>query len=161
MNKVNFNRIAYLNNEFPIEVIVNGKKCEGLATELIIEKDNSVIIKKPVTFRSDNDFITIKTHIKAEKTGLQRFTVRLSSIDGEITIDNNRKDVFIDILEGKNKILLLANAPHPDVTALKQSITDNINYTFDSFIISDFENNLAEYNLVILHGLPSKKNNDK
>jgi len=159
LNKVNYNRIAYLNNEFPIEVIVNGKKCYGLNTELIIEKNKSVLYRKPITFSSDNDFITVKTHIKAEEIGLQRFTVRLSPIDEEITKDNNSKDIFIDILEGKNKILLLANAPHPDVSALKQSITDNINYTFDSFIISDFDKKLDEYNLVILHGLPSVKNN--
>jgi len=159
LNKVNYNRIAYLNNEFPIEVIVNGKKCYGLNTELIIEKNKSVLYRKPITFSSDNDFITVKTHIKAEEIGLQRFTVRLSPIDEEITKDNNSKDIFIDILEGKNKILLLAIAPHPDVSALKQSITDNINYTFDSFIIADFDKKLDEYNLVILHGLPSVKNN--
>lgn len=159
LNKINFNRIAYLNNEFPIEIVVNGKKSNGLRTELTIEKNNTVIFRKQLVFKSDNDFLTVKTHLKAEEIGLQRFTVRLSSIDGEITLDNNSKDFYIDILEGKNKILLLANSPHPDVTALKQSITDNINYTFESFIISDFNKKLDEYNLVILHGLPSVKNN--
>ena len=58
---------------------------------------------------------------------------------GRITIkieNQTSQNLIIELLEGKNKILLLANAPHPDVTALKQSITDNINYTFESYIIS-------------------------
>ncbi len=159
LNKVNFNRIAYLNNEFPVEVIINGKKCDGLSAELTIEKGNSVVFRKRVNFKSDNDFVTVKTHIKAEQIGLQKYKVRLSSIDGEISVTNNKQDIFVDILEGKNKILLLANSPHPDLAALKQSISNNINYTFDSYIISDFDKKLAEYNLVILHGLPSVKNN--
>jgi hypothetical protein len=159
LNKVNFNRIAYLNNEFPIEVVVNGKMCHDLSTELIIEKNNSIIFRQPVTFKSDNDFVIVKTHIKAEETGLRRYKISLTSVDGEITIDNNTRDVFIDILEGKNKILMVANSPHPDVTAIRQSLTENINYTFDFYLASDFNKSLKEYNLVILHGLPSVKNN--
>ena len=35
---------------------------------------------------------------------------------------NNVKDVFVDIIDGRQKILLLANAPHPDLGAIKNAI---------------------------------------
>jgi hypothetical protein len=159
VSKVNYNRLAYLNNEFPVEIEVNGRLCKGLTTEVLISKDNNTIYRKEITFKTNNDFVIIKTHIKAEETGLQRYTVNVSPKKDEVSTVNNTKDVFIDILEGKTKVLLLANAPHPDVSALKQSIQNNINYELETYVVSDFEKNLKEFNLVILHGLPSLKNN--
>jgi hypothetical protein len=159
LTKVNYNRLAYLNNEFPLEVEVNGRLCKELSSEVIVLKDDKPVFQKEITFKSDNDYIVVKTHIKAEETGLQRYVVKVTPKMDEVSNVNNYKDIFIDILEGKTKILLLANSPHPDVSALKQSITNNINYELESFIISDFDKKLEEYNLVILHGLPSIKNN--
>jgi len=159
LSKVNYNRLAYLNNEFPVEIEVNGRLCKGLSTEVMISKGNNTVFRKEITFKTNHDFITLKTHIKADEIGLQRYTVSVIPKKDEVSNVNNSKDIFIDILEGKTKVLLLANSPHPDVSALKQSIKNNINYELETFVVSDFNKNLKGFNLVILHGLPSLKNN--
>ncbi|MBK7805304.1 MAG: hypothetical protein IPJ51_03240 [Saprospiraceae bacterium] len=51
---------------------------------------------------------------------------------------------------------MLANAPHPDLAALKNIITENKNYETELAYIKDFTGNLSKYNLVILHNLPSE-----
>ena len=158
LNKVNYNRIAYLGNEFPVEVIVNGNKCTGLSSELTVLKDGTKIFSKNISFNSDNYFETVKLHIEARETGLQRFRVRLSAVSDEISLTNNYQDIFIDVLEGRQKILILANSPHPDISALKQAIQSNRNYEVENFIIDDFDKQLSAYNLLILHGLPSVRN---
>ncbi|OQX79882.1 MAG: hypothetical protein B6D61_02800, partial [Bacteroidetes bacterium 4484_249] len=158
LNKVNYNRIAYLGNEFPVEVIVNGNKCAGLSSILTITRDGTEIFRKSILFKTDNYFETVKLHIEAKETGLQRFRVRLSAIADEISLTNNYQDIFIDVLEGRQKILILANSPHPDISALKQAILSNRNYEVEDFIIRDFDKQLSAYNLVILHGLPSTRN---
>jgi len=159
LNKVSYNRIAYLGNEFPVEVIVNGNKCAGLSSELTISKNGTEIFSKRVSFDSDNYFETVKLHIEAKETGLQRYRVKLSAVSDEISLTNNYQDIFIDVLEGRQKILILANSPHPDISALKQAIQSNRNYEVENFIIDDFDKQLSAYNLLILHGLPSVKNN--
>ncbi len=161
LNKVNYNRIAYRGNEFPIEVIVNGNKCNGLTNRLTISKNGKTLYSKNITFHSGNHFETIQLHLEAKETGLQRYRVRLSALPDEITLSNNVQDIFIDVLEGRQKILILANSPHPDISALKQAIQSNRNYEVDDFIISDFNRQISAYNLIILHGLPSAKNNIK
>ena len=161
LNKVNYNRIAYRGNEFPIEVIVNGNKCNGLTNKLTISKNGKTLYSKNITFHSGNHFETSQLHLEAKETGLQRYRVRLSALPDEITLSNNVQDIFIDVLEGRQKILILANSPYPDNSALKQAIQSNRNYEVDDFIISDFNRQISAYNLIILHGLPSAKNNIK
>lgn len=159
LRKVNFNRIAYLDNQFPVEISVIAKKCNGQTTRLTIERNNETLFQTTLSFNSENDFKSVKTTLKARETGIQKYTVKLSPIEGEISLENNSFDLFIDVLEDKQKILLLADAPHPDISAIKQAVGDNVNYELDDFIIGDFDGSVKEYNLVILHGLPSVRNN--
>ena len=161
INKVNYNRIAYLGNEFPIEIIINSNKCRGLSSEVTIIKDDSVKYRKRITFDTDNHFETLKLKLLATEPGLQKYRINLSAIDNEISRVNNSQDIYIDILEGRQKILILANSPHPDITALKEAIISNKNYEVDYFKIDNFDLPVQAYNLVILHGLPSIQNTTK
>lgn len=158
INKVNYNRIAYLGNEFPVEIIINGNKCKGLSSEITITKDDTIKFRKRIAFDTDNQFETVKLKLLATKPGLQKFRIKVSAIDNEISKVNNVQDIYIDILEGRQKILILANSPHPDITALKEAIISNKNYEVDYFNIDDFNETINLYNLVILHGLPSIEN---
>ena len=155
LNKVNYNRIAYRGNFFPVEIIVNAKKCKGMSSKVTVQKDKEVVFSKNISFNSDNDFETVKLKLKAGQTGMQHYKVRVSPVDGELSLANNALDIFIDVLEGRQKILILANSPHPDVSALKQAITSNKNYEAEDFIIDRFDKSLEGYNLIILHQLPS------
>ncbi|MCD4681687.1 MAG: hypothetical protein K8R86_00275, partial [Bacteroidales bacterium] len=158
INKINYNRIVYLGNEFPLEVIVNGNKCKGLNSRLMIYKDDSLLFQKRMYFNSENHFETVKLKLKSTEAGIQRYRVKLTSIEGEISTANNYQDIFIDVLEGRQKILLLANSPHPDISAIRQVVQLNRNYEIEDFIIEDFDREILSYNLLILHGLPSAKN---
>ncbi|MEZ5083386.1 MAG: hypothetical protein R2750_08055 [Bacteroidales bacterium] len=159
INDVNYNRIAYVNNEFPVEIIVNGKMFAGEQTRLTVVNSGKTVFSKDIIIRSNNDFQTIRFNLKAESAGLQRYSIRLDRGENEISYTNNAQDIFIDILEGKQKILLLANSPHPDITAIRQAIKDNVNYEFEYFPVQKFDKSPEGYNLVILHGLPSLRNN--
>lgn len=159
ISRVNFNRIAYLDNRFPIEINVVAKKCKELSSEVSIERKGEVVYRKTTTFLSDNEFKTFQTSLPAEETGLQKYTVRILPVNGEVSTSNNSYDFYIDVLEDKQKILFLADAPHPDISAIKQAVADNINYELEDFLIRDFSGSIQGYNLVILHGLPSVTNN--
>src|SRR5690606_33037488 len=83
----------------------------------------------------------------------------INEVPDELTLANNQRSVFIDVIDGREKILVLGNAPHPDIAALRNAISSNENYEVDVAYISDFEGGLADYNVLILHGLPSTTGN--
>lgn len=155
VTKVNYNRVAFMGNEFPVEVLVSANKCRDKNVQLTISKGDEVLYNKSVFISTDAFDEPISLKLKAEEPGIQRYRVKISTVENEISVANNYQDIFIDVLEGKQKILLLAHAPDPDITAIKQALKANINYEVEDFIINDFEKTLQGYNVVILHGLPS------
>lgn len=153
--KVDHNRLAYLGNKFPLEVIVNAKQLKGKTSTLTISKGDATLFKQPITINSDAFITTIPVLLEAKETGLQRYKVRLSSLSEEVSAVNNVRDVFIDVLDARQKVLILAAAPHPDIAAIKESIAANQNYEVESYTLDNFDRSLKRYNLVILHQIPT------
>jgi len=54
--------------------------------------------------------------------------VAVQPIAGESNLRNNRTGIFVEVVEGKKKILLIAPAPHPDIKALVEVVERNPNY---------------------------------
>jgi hypothetical protein len=158
LTKVEHNRLAYLGNEFPMEIVVTAKQLKGKTSTLTVTKDNAVLFTQVINFNSDAFTTTIPALFQAKATGLQHYKIRLSALSEEMTTANNSRDVFIDVLDARQKVLILSDAPHPDVAAIKQSIQSNQNYEVESFTIDNFDKPLNKYNLVILHSLPGARN---
>ena len=62
---------------------------------------------------------------------------------------------YVDVIDNRRKVAIVANAPHPDLSALKRSIESSANYEAKLFLASDPVKLNDEYSLVILHNLPS------
>lgn len=155
IERITANKIAYLNNKFPIEVQLNAQKLKGQLFELKIFNNGQLLHNEKIQIDA-SDFLSTRTILlEAKNVGLQKYAVQLTTIDGEISYTNNQKSVYVDVLDGREKILLLANAPHPDVAAIKRSIENNENYEVKVALINDFNEKLEAYNLVILHNLPA------
>ena len=111
-----------------------------------------------INFNSDAYTTTIPVLVQAKEVGLQHYKVKLSVLSDEMSTVNNYKDVFVDVLDARQKVLVLSDAPHPDIAALKESIGANQNYEVESYTADAFDQSLKKYNLVILHSLPNSRN---
>lgn len=155
------NKIAYLGDKFSIQIDISAKNSAGNNTTLTVSKiegESSKRLKsEPIRIDKDNYFNTKEIILDANTIGLNKYRISLSPINGEITRTNNYKDIFIEVLDARQKIVLLANAPHPDLSALKSLITTNKNYEVDIHFPDDKDLNLAAYDLVVMHNLPSSK----
>lgn len=153
------NKIVYLGDRFSIQVDVAASNAAGTRTNLQIQKvDGSgtrILESIPVNIDKNDFFTTKEIILNADKAGVQRYRISLNSIGGEVTTGNNIKDIFIDVLDARQKILILANAPHPDISALKQAMETSKNYEVTTSMINDLEVNVRDFDFVILHQLPS------
>lgn len=149
------NRLAYLNNKFPISISVEGRKCAGETVQLTVSHKGNTVFSQPVTFDGNRSSKTIDLTQDAKTVGLQKYTVTISNLNGEITYANNRKDVFIEVLDSRQKVLILASSPHPDVNAMREAIASNDAYSISTELVSKFNGNINDYNLIIFHQLPS------
>ena len=158
LSKVNHNRIAYLGNKFPLEVVLDAKKLKGLKSKLTVSKGQQILFNQDFSIQNDDFSLTIPFFLSASESGVQRYKISLNAVSGEYTVLNNQQDIFIDVLDGRQKVLILADAPHPDVNAIRNSISSNDNYEISFSLAKDFNKFVKGYDLVILHQLPSLKN---
>lgn len=157
------NRIAYLNDRFVVQADVAASNAQGSRTTLsvfkVVGSGTQKLQERIIPITSDDFFKTEEFILDADKAGVQRYRLVLSSVSDEATTANNIKDIFIDVLDARQKILVLANSPHPDLSALKQGISENKNYEVEVAFAEDFTGGLKEYDFVILHQLPSTRLN--
>ena len=157
--KVNINKVALLGNSFPIEVSLDAKQCAGNTLSLTVTEDTSLVVFTKTIALTSNDFrLNVPLFLDAKKKGICRYRITINKLDGEVTYLNNTTDVFINVIENKQKVLILSSAPNPDIAALKNAIESSINYEVISLPVGDFAGRVSDYNLCILHGLPARNN---
>lgn len=160
IREIDYNQIVYAGNKFRINITVAGFGIQNESSKLMVKSGDENIFLKELNINSTNFKTEIPIDLDAKKTGIQQFTIALSPVKNELTYKNNVRTIFVEVLDGKQKILLLADAPHPDLTAIKQSIESNKNYEVKiAFPESLPLSTLSDYGLVILHNLPSSEHN--
>jgi hypothetical protein len=160
---VYYNKITYLNDQFAVRADIEATHLAGKNAVLTVsEIDNGAaksIVTKEIILNTDNFGQSLDFIIPANKAGIIHYQLTLTNLPGEVTYRNNVKDIYVEVLDGRQKILLVANSPHPDIAAFKQAIESNKNYQLDIVYAADFANKLNDYNLIILHQLPSANYN--
>ncbi len=149
------NKITFLGNQFPIEISAEALQCFGSNTKLSVTHNGKQLFAKEYDLNTERFVMNENVLLKAEKVGVQHYQISLSTIEGEVSTINNVKNVYIEVLDGRQNILILANAPHPDVKALKLSIESNENYKVTNQLMSDFDGNTDAYSLVVVHQFPN------
>jgi len=155
ISKVNYNRIAFLGNDFPVEITVSAFKYPGSQSSVSVSAGNQQFSSESFPIVGQQFTRTFTTRLTATKPGIQRYRIAVSGLPNEISTANNYQEIVVEVLDSRQKILLLQSAPHPDIAALKQAIEKNQNYSVDNFMLSDFNSLIAPYSLVILHQVPS------
>ena len=154
LKKVDHNRYAYLGNEFPVEITVEAEKFQGKSVTVQLSGENGILWEQRININSNSFRKVLSAKLKAEVPGLNRIRASVSVLGGELSRSNNTQDFFVEVLDGRQKVLILAANPHPDIAAIKRSISGNDNYEVDAFVLGEKEFNTEQYDLIILHQLP-------
>ncbi|RED99837.1 hypothetical protein [Marinoscillum furvescens] len=150
IRNVRNNQVAYQGNQFPVMVTLYQKGFTGEQITLTIKEGNQTLASKNLKLTApivETDFL-----LQANDAGFRRLTLICESLPGESSQENNVRDIYIDVIEGKDQILILAPAPHPDISALRQAIASASNYETSVFIPGLTEKpTLLKYDLIIEH----------
>ena len=161
LQQISYNKVAYEGNQFPIEADVMHTGFAGATTKVILLQNGNVLSQKNVQFENEQGVTSVQFLVDAVETGFQDYKIQVEVLEDEFNTQNNSKNAYINIVEGKKNILLLAPYPHPDIKALAAAIDGNDNYDFTlaiDGISEDQIKNLEDYDLAILFHLPNINN---
>lgn len=150
ISQLNVNRYSFLNNQFPVEAILNYDGSGTANSRFTIENRGRVVYRKNIQFTPDNSSQTIDVNLKSETEGVNFYTAKLESISGEKNLSNNQKKFSVEVIDKQSQILILSSMNHPDLGAIKKSIErDQQRKATIKIIDEDFQIN--EFQLVVLY----------
>lgn len=158
IDDIRHNSIVYSGDIFPVEISISANMFDGSKTKISLFENRNLIQDEQIVITGNNYRKTVTFNVPASNSGKRRFKVVIDNIEGESVLENNSRNIFIDVVDSRKKILILAGAPHPDIGAIKQSLSLNPNLEVETEYISGFNKELTNYDLIVLYQLPSKNN---
>ncbi len=129
IKNIAYNKVAYQGNKFPIRVEVMAKGYQsGDVTVTLLQKGK--VLETKSERLNNSSILTYNFTPEASEKGIQRFDIQVRQRADETNIKNNVASIFIEVVEGKKRILLVVQSPHPDVKAFREVIEKNANYEF-------------------------------
>lgn len=149
------NKIAFTSSKIPASITASAKMLEGESVAIRILHKNKELVAETITIENNNFATDKELYFDPPAKGIQTFIAQVGSFDGEKNIKNNTFYFTIEILDERKKILCLYDAPHPDLMAIKSVLDNNMSIESTFSRASKFDENIEDYNMIVLYQLPS------
>lgn len=158
LTQVKYNKIAYLGNKFLISFKLKNNGYNGESVSVNLLQQNESIVSKEVKIVKNTGEQSLNFTLDAKQEGVFHYVLKCTEKKGEITLANNIVHIYIEVVKNKDRILILAQSPHPDVKAINAALNSGQNYDVDVHFVGDNQKvNLDKVNACVLLGIPNKK----
>lgn len=152
ITNLNVNRYAFLNNRFPVEVILNYTGREPVSSNLEIRLGETVLFKEQIDFSAEKTSEVITANLPASSLGLKVYEAAITPLDSEKNIANNIRNFGVEVIDERTMVLILSSVLHPDLGAFKKSIEANEQRQAKIVLIEDLNKiDVNDFQLVILY----------
>ncbi len=166
IQSIKHNEVVLKGNDFQTVFSLSAKELNGKTATYTLQKigkNSQISTVKTGNFPiQQNRFQTnISATLPASEGGLLHYRLTLAPLGGEKNIQNNTKDFFVEVIDDRARILLLASAPHPDVATVRQILAQKQSM---EVVVKNPESgniNLSNFDAVICFQLPSINGNDQ
>ena len=156
LKAISYNKIVYEGNRFPLiaEIFNTGYVNENVTVQVL--KNGNKIAEQNLLIKGDQQINSLEFILDAETAGIENYRVQIVAKSGETTVINNSRNAFLEVVESKQKILIAANSPHPDIKAIR-SVIDKNEGTETALYLDGITEEIPEgpFDLIIMHQLPN------
>lgn len=124
LTRVNMPRRVLVGSRLNIETIV-GLSGYGATKVLLSVREDGRAIKTEEANLRGNDTQAVNLEITPATPGIHRYTVEVTPLDGELTVENNKQDSLVEVIEGPLRILHVEGEPRWELGKIRESIQPN------------------------------------
>ncbi len=162
------NEFIYAGNPTTILATVLNKGYSGKTSQISLYENSNLIEQKNIIF-DRSGVNSISFNYTPKQSGEQKLSIKVSNLDGEANYLNNQKVIFINVLSNKINILLISGSPSPDLTFIKNSLTNDENLKVSSltqivagnFLEENSQAKLDSANIIYLLGYPTASSSEE
>lgn len=157
------NDIVYVDNPVPVNVNIKSSGYETGEIKVELFDNETVIGTQMFNINPDRQEFTAIFEYKPKVDGVRKLTAKVNSLPNEITLKNNSKSEYIEVLKNKRKISIFASSPSPDVSFVRNALLDENGTEVKSFVqknniefyeANPTEKDFKETEIYVLIGFP-------
>ena len=124
LTRINMPRRVLAGSRVNIETFVGLSGYSETKVLLGVKEDGRTIKTEEFNVRG-NDTQAINLDITPATPGVHRYTVEITPLDGEITVDNNKQDALVDVVEGPLRLLYVEGEPRWELGKIREALRLN------------------------------------
>jgi hypothetical protein len=114
--------IIFRGDKIDILITVAAQNAQGKKMQFSLQQGTNIVSTKEITI-ADNQMATVfSATIEAKNAGILNFTAQVAALPEERNKINNKRQFSVEVIENRKKIAVVAAAPHPDVSALREAL---------------------------------------
>ncbi len=121
------NNIAFSGNIFPIKFEAKATQLSGKKVSAKLVQGDKTLQEKVFQVANNNSFLEHTFQLEAKGKGIQAYALVLEVDAQEYTLSNNKRTVYVEILDAKRKATLVIGGLHPDAGALQSVLQKDQN----------------------------------
>ncbi len=116
------NDIAYVRTTVPVHAIIQATGIPARTIAVRLFEDGKQIDQQELQIHPQQQSYTVRFAYTPQQPGTHTLQVAVDTVDHELTPINNQQTAFIKVLESKRTIVLIAGAPYPDVSFIRNAL---------------------------------------
>jgi len=124
LTRINMPRRVLVGSRVNIETFVGLSGYNATKVLLGVREDGRAIKTEEFNLRG-SDTEAINLEITPATPGVHRYTVEITPLDGEITIDNNKQDALVEVTEGPLRLLHVEGEPRWELGKIREALQLN------------------------------------
>lgn len=155
IHQARYNEMVFEGNKFQLAASIQAEDLIGKSVIAQVLQDGKVVFQKNYQINEKQALIPFSCELEAGKEGIHQYTIQLNRIQGERTFVNNQIQFALQVLKSKQKIVLVYQSPHPDISAIKQILESNKNLQIEIASLAEHKlESIKQADLYILHQVP-------
>jgi uncharacterized membrane protein len=131
IDRCEYGPIAYVESEATLQVRIENTGFRGRSSTLRLFQAGREVFQQAVQFERDSGRTRIDIPLRFDDPGRKQLRLVLEPLDGEITAQNNTREVRIEVLKSRLRVLFVAARPNWDVAFLARTLRDDPNVKLD------------------------------
>ena len=133
VGRIATNDLVYSGSQAPVDVEIKSSGYDGEQVGVTLSEGSLELDHKTITLASGTRDYSVQLAYSPQGEGLKKYTVRISTLAGELTAKNNQKSFFAKILKSKLAVTIIGGGPSPDLSIIKQTLTEEKTFDVRSF----------------------------
>lgn len=124
LTRINIPRRVLVGSRVNIETYVGLSGYQATKVLIGVREDGRAIKTEEFNLRG-NDTQAINLEITPTTPGIHRYTVEITPLDGELTIENNKQDSLVEVVSGPLRLLHVEGEPRWELGKIRESLALN------------------------------------